>query len=134
MNLKHLKVITIVYSILLMLIGTIHSLATFGVYQKWLEIMPPERAIKGAYFFAIMGIALVFAGITNLYKSRKIFDNTKDSLSTILIQLGFVLLATVGATFFDMRGKLNLILIAGASINFIFVLYSRFKLNTRIKI
>jgi len=58
--------------ILIILIGVMHDISTPGIYQRWLDILPQNyksRALGMAFFFAVAGAAVIFAGLLMLYAS-----------------------------------------------------------------
>ena len=119
MKSKFLKISSNVNGIVLIIIGLIHTKATFFFYPKWSKNAPPQEALENAYFFAFMGIALIFAGITILYVTKKSSIDLKDKKSILKIQNLLVCITLIGALFISLYNVFSVILILASLVNLV---------------
>ena len=133
-NIKIIKLLTIINGFILIAMGTFHMYAITMVYPGMIEKVGIEEGIKSAYFFAAMGLALLFVGITIIYSVTKLTADLKAMKIMIFIQNVFVIITTVAAAFCDMGHILTMILIAVSIINLsALLLKTNYSLLMRIK-
>ncbi len=113
--------LTLISGIIYLLIGLFHTSMTSGRYSHILTLLTADNAVKSSYFFAVMGIALVFSGITAIYSSIYIKQKNKWAGNIIMIQNFFVCLIAVAAAFCHMGHVLTQLLIVLSSLNIMLV-------------
>ncbi len=116
-----------IVGIVMIMTGIVHTAATPMAYHKWIEILPQDidRVWGVVFFFAISGVAVIFAGILMIYSSFGLKKKEKWAKFISLIASLFIVLFGIGAIVAGMTNPLIWLMIFGGVSNAILLAINR---------